>query len=176
MAIYNQNIVDVDMGTGSIMRSFQNKTIGEGDSKGNRYGVRLFRDGEQIDLTGVSCVGYFVRKNGTSVVITGVRNGNICYVDLPSRCYTVEGDFTLSIKLTKEATTITALIVDGTVVNTVTGTIIDPGGEVPDISSFTTLVERVEAAAETIESFDISATQITGTRYKIIATEGTISS
>lgn len=171
MAIYNEHIVDIDMESGTIHRSFINKSIGEGDSNGNRYGVRLFRNGEPVDMTGVTCNGYFVRHNGTSVAISGQKSGNKCYVELPLSCYTVEGTFKLSIKLTKGTTTITALIIDGEVVDTVTGAIIDPGSVIPDISAFATLVSRVETAAETIEDFDISATQITGTRYKIVATE-----
>ena len=169
--LFRENIADIDLNTGTVHRSFQNMSIGEGDEKANRYGVRIVRNGEPVTLSGVSVVGYFIRSDGSSVVISGSVNGNIAYVDLPEACYVYDGNFTLSIKLATSNETATIRIVDGTVVNTVEGSIIDPGSVVPDLSAFTALVEAAEAAAEVIEGFSISEEQITGTRYKIIVTD-----
>ena len=76
--------------------------------------------------------------------------------------------FELTIKLSIGSETMTARIVDGTVVCTSNGSFIDPGSVIPDLSDYTQLIATLEAAAETIEDFEISASQITGTRYKII--------
>lgn len=170
MAVYREDILNIDLISGTINRSFMNKSVGEGDIKANRFGVRVFRGGEEVDLSGVTVIGYFIRENGTTVVINGSRDYNTCWVDLPQACYAVEGQFTLSILLTDGTVATTARIVDGTVVNTTLGSIYDPGGVIPDLSSFTELVERAETAAETIEAFSVTATQITGTRYKIAVT------
>lgn len=159
--------MDIDLEGGTINRSYMNHNLGEGDQKGNRFGVRVFRNGQSVDLTGVSVSGYFIRANGTTVSLSGSRSGNKCYVTLAAACYAVEGSFTLVIKLTGGGITATARIVDGTIVDTAIGELVDPGSLIPDLSDFTDLVERVEAAAEKIESFDITAVQITGTRYKL---------
>lgn len=170
MAVYREDIADIELESGTVFRSFLNSAVGEGNAKANRYGVRLFRNGEAENLTGIAVSGYFIRADGTSVSLTGDKSGNKAWVELPEACYAVEGNFTLSIILYGGGTSVTARIVDGTVVDTVVGTLVDPGSVIPDVSGLTELVERAEAAAETIEAFDITETQITGTRYKIEVT------
>lgn len=167
MAIYRNDIADIDLETGTVHRSFLNKALGEGDISGNRFGVRVLRNGQAVDLTGVSVSGYFVRANGTSVALSGSRSGNTCWVTLPEACYAVEGNFTLAVKLTGGGVTVTARIVDGTIVNTALGDLVDPGSVIPSLADFTALVTRAETAATKIEGITISETQISGTRYRI---------
>ena len=173
MAINKEDIQIIDLETGTISRTFLNKALGEGDSYGDRFGVIVLRGGQPVDLTGVSVSGFFIRANGTTEVLTGHRSGNKCWVELQEACYAYDGNFTLGIKLTYSNTTVTARIVDGTIVNTTLGSINDPGSVIPDISSFETLVGQAESAAETIESFDITATLISGTRYRLGVVEAT---
>ena len=173
MAIYKEDIQVIDLETGTISRTFLNKALGEGDSYGDRFGVIVQRGGQPVDLTGVSVSGFFIRANGTTEVLTGHRSGNKCWVELQQACYVYDGNFTLGIKLTYSTTTVTARIVDGTIVNTTLGSINDPGSVIPDISSFETLVGQAESAADTIESFDITATLISGTRYRLGVVEAT---
>ena len=167
MAIYREDIVDIDLKSGSLFRSFFNRQLGEGDISGDLFGVRLFRYGEPESLTGVSCVGYFIKPDGDSVTITGGRSGNLVYVILPESCYVTNGQFQLTIKITNGEASTTVRIVDGTIIDTILGNIIDPGTVIPDLSEFEALVERAEAAAETIEGFSITNTLLTGTRYRI---------
>ena len=173
MAIYKEDIQIIDLETGTISRTFLNKALGEGDSYGDRFGVIVQRGGQPVDLTGVSVSGFFIRTNGTTEALSGSRSGSKCWVDLPAACYAVEGNFTLGIKLTHSGTTVTARIVDGTIVNTSLGSIYDPGSLIPDLADWTALVTRAEAAAEKIESFDITATLISGTRYRLGVVEST---
>ena len=173
MAIYKEDIQIIDLETGTISRTFLNKALGEGDSYGDRFGVIVQRGGQPVDMTGVSVSGFFIRTNGTTEALSGSRSGSKCWVDLPAACYAVEGNFTLGIKLTHSGTTVTARIVDGTIVNTSLGSIYDPGSLIPDLADWTALVTRAEAAAEKIESFDITATLISGTRYRLGVVEAT---
>ena len=173
MAVYKEDIQTIDLETGTISRTFLNKALGEGDSYGDRFGVIVQRGGQPVDLTGVSVSGFFIRANGTTESLSGSRSGSKCWVDLPAACYAVEGNFTLGIKLTHSGTTVTARIVDGTIVNTSLGSIYDPGSLIPDLADWTALVSRAEAAAEKIESFDITATLISGTRYRLGVVEAT---
>ena len=103
MAIYKEDIVDIELESGTIHRSFLCHAIGLGDNQGNRFGVRLFRNGAAENVGSASVTGLFMAPNGTNYIINGSGNvwksGNVAGVILPSGCYAVEGQFTLAIKL-----------------------------------------------------------------------------
>ena len=118
MAIYNMDIVDIELEGGDIHREYLNHALGQWDVKENRFGVRLFRNGVAEDLTGCSCTGYFTRADGVVKTLSGSVSGNTAYVILTANCYEVEGRFTLAIKVTGGGVTATMRIVDGMVNNT----------------------------------------------------------
>lgn len=144
MANYRNDFADVNLETGAICRNFMNHTIGSGDALGDRFGVRVFRNGEPVSLGG-TCAGYFVRNTtGETVVISGgVVSGNEAYVTLPAACYAVEGSFTLAIKVTSGSETVTMRIIDGVVSRTNTSVTVDPGTLVPSIE---TLISAINSA------------------------------
>lgn len=146
MAIYREDIVDIELTSGNIYRSFMKTTIGEGDKLANRFGIRALRNGVEESLGG-SCTGYFIRNAGDTVAIEGTVSGAVAYVDLPQACYAYEGQFTLAIKVTSGGATGTMRIVDGVVSNTTTGSVIDPGTIVPSIDD---LIDAIEAAVASI--------------------------
>ena len=170
MAIYHNEIVDIELNSGTVSRSFAHKIIGEGDNKANRYGIRLWRNGKPVGVGGSTCIGYFIRHaNGDTVTINGgIFNGQEAWVELPQACYAYEGGFTLVIKLVGGGVTGTMRIVDGTVVDSMIGSPIDPGGVIPDLSDLLEVIERAEAAAETIAGFSVYAQQVEGDNYSII--------
>ena len=165
------DIVNVELHSGSVFRSFLNRTIGEGDDSANRYGVRLLEDGQPVDMTGAACVGYFIRADGVTLVIAGETSDSIASVVLPAACYCVEGSFTLAIKVSGTGFSGTMRIIDGTVSNTTTAQINDPSETIPSVSDYEDLVEAAEEAAETIGSITVEAVQIEGNRYKIKVTK-----
>ena len=171
MKIY---IVDIDLDSGSVHRSFAQKTLSEADANGNTYGIRLFRKGQPVNIGGATCMGYFIRNgNGDTVTINGgMFSGNEAYVTLPSSCYDYEGAFTLVIKLVGTGWTEAMRIVDGTVVNSVEGSPIDPGSVVPSLDDLMAVIERAEDAADTIADIDIYASQIEGDNYGIVVITG----
>ena len=144
MANYRNDFADVNLETGTICRNFMNHSIGSGDALGDRFGVRVFRNGEPVSLGG-TCAGYFVRNTtGETVVISsGVVSGNEAYVTLPAACYAVEGSFTLAIKVTSGSETVTMRIIDGVVSRTNTSVTVDPGTLVPSIE---TLISAINSA------------------------------
>ena len=165
------DLVDVELKSGSVFRSFLNRNIGDGDVYGNRYGVRILNGGEPVDMTGAACVGYFIRADGVTLVIAGETGDSMASVLLPPACYAVEGSFTLAIKVSGTGFSGTMRIIDGTVCNVTTGQINDPSSEVPSLADYETLVERAEAAPAAM--LDITAAQISGTRYKFTVTHAT---
>lgn len=147
MAIYKEDIIDVELTGGRIHRSFMSHSIGKGDEMANRFGVRIIRDGEPVDLNGSTCAGYFIRSTGDTVPITGAVTGNKAWVELPAACYAYEGQFSLAIKLTGNNVTGTMRIVDGVVMNTSTDTAVDPGGIIPSVEA---MIEAINNAVESI--------------------------
>lgn len=157
MAFYREDIADVELENGTIFRSFLNKTIGSGDELANRFGVRVFRNGEPENIGG-TCMGLFIRADGTTVTISsGVVSGNVAYVTLPEACYAVEGQFSLAIKCQGSGVTGTLRIVDGVVSRTSTDAAVDPGTIIPSVEE---LIAAINAAVASIPQ-DYSDLQIT---------------
>jgi hypothetical protein len=171
MAVYYENFQKIDLEQGQTMRSFINRIIGEGDNTANRFGVEIYKNNNQVSLTGAACVGYFTRPDRITLIINGSVEGNKAWVDLPEAAYAKEGTFTLSIKISGTGFSGTLLIIDGSIVNTTSGDIADPASELPSLSDYETKVVRAEAAAATINKISVSAEQITGTRYRIAVTK-----
>ena len=173
MAAYKEDIVDIELENGTVHRSFLNHALGAGDEKANRFGVRVFRNGEPENL-GTNCSGYFIRADGETVVISGsgstTVSGNTAYVTLPETCYAVEGNFSRAIKATTTGQTATLRIVDGVVSKTTTDVIVDPGTVIPSVED---LIAAIDAAVNTIPSYytdlmaGIAQTYSTSSAYKI---------
>lgn len=158
MAIYREDIVDIDLANTSIRRTFIPQMIGEGDIYANRFGVRVLRNGEPEDLTGVTCTGYFIRSDGGTIPLTGVVGIETAFVSLTQQCYAIEGQFSLAIKLTGGGVTGTMRIVDGVVSNTMTGNAVDPGTIIPSIEE---LIEAInEAVAQIPEDYSALENEI----------------
>ena len=172
MAIYREDIVDIELESGTVHRSFMNKSIGEGDINANRFGFRCLRNGQPVSLTGSAVLGHFIQANGNTVQLNGEVDGDTAYVTLPETCYAVEGQFTLAIKLSGGGVVGTIRMVDGTVVNTTNGAVIDPGSVIPDLADYLAVVEDAEEAAETVFGISVTTELISGSDYRIIVTTG----
>lgn len=160
MAIYKQDIVDINLNSGTIYRSFANHAIGMTDSNGDQFGVRVFRDGEFVDLDGITVQGFFRDSQGNNIAITSGNTvtGNTAVVTLPQACYNYEGPFTLAIKLIGGTVTGTVRIVDGTVNNTNTSGAVAPTETVPTYQEIlATYDEMQEALEEFAQSFEVNS-------------------
>ena len=164
MAIYRSDIVDIELKSGTVFRSFMNHAIGSGDEKANRFGVRLFRDGEPVSAESATVTGLFMAPDGTRYVIsetswpgsTGAE-GNEAYVQLPGICYAVTGKFTLAIKLSGGGVEGTMRIVDGMVDETG-----EDGAVVP--------TSTIPATADIIEAYE-EAVAVMGGSVRFDATQ-----
>lgn len=135
MAIYKEDIVDIELTSGTIHRSFLNHSIGKADDMADRFGFRLFRNGEVVSTENCSVQGYFMAPNGVNIAITGADNtgkvGNVAWVQLPQACYNEEGQFSLAIKLVGGGVTGTVRIIDGNVNNTGATGAVAPVADIP---------------------------------------------
>jgi len=152
------NIVDIELNSGNLHRSWLNHSIGTGDAKANCFGVRLFRNGEAVSLTGGSVQGFFRNSHGENIAITSGNkiSGNVAYVVLPQACYNYEGQFTLAIKVINSSAGVTGTmrIVDGVVNNTNTGNAVAPTGTVPTYQEVLSVYNEMVAAKEGSVRFD----------------------
>lgn len=146
MALYRDDIVDIELNSGTLTRSFMIHTIGEGDALANRFGVHVLRNGQEVNLAGTTCSGFFVRSDGGTIPIAGTVSGSTAYVVLDSSCYAVEGQFALAIKLMDGSVTGTMRIIDGVVANTMTGSAVDPGTILPSIQTLLDAIAEAEAS------------------------------
>lgn len=164
------DIVDVNLNSGTVFRSFANVVLGEGDEDAVVFGARLFRDGEPVHVAGMAAVGYFVRADGVTEVLSdeALCTGNVVQVTVPAACYAVEGNYTLSIKLIGTGFSSTVRMVDGTVVSTTNGALADPGSVIPDLSDLEEAVEDAETAADIVAGVNVYAQQISGDEYRVI--------
>ena len=179
MAIYKDDIVDVDLNAGTIHRSFLNHSIGVGDNLVNRYGVRLFRNGSPVNVGGMNCEGFFIAPNGQSIAITssdhtGVQD-NIAWVALPQACYNYEGQFCLAIKVIGDGITGTMRIVDGVVVNTGVSGAVAPTEDVPTYQEILAVYEQMLEAKEGAIRYDITQDLSTTERDRARNNRGMVS-
>ena len=177
MAVYKADILDVELNTGNIARSFLCHNIGKDDQKADRFGVRCFRDGEPVSLSGVSIQGFMLRPNGSHFHIHGSANtgvsGNEAWVDLPQEAYDYEGQFCLALKLIGGEVTGTIRIIDGMVNNTFVDGAVAPTAAVPTYQEILSVYDQMVAAKAGSVRFDtdqaLTAAQMTQARGNIEA-------
>lgn len=178
MAIYKEHFYTVALGSKTVRQNNCFFSVGEGDKNGDRFSVQCVKDGNVVSMSGNIVLAHFIRSDGTTVEINGGSiTGDVASVTLPASCYTVQGTFNLSIKIVSSGggTATTVLLVSGIVENTTDGSIVDPGNVIPDLATYTTVVERAEAAVAQLQDFRVSASQISGINYCIvISTDGSV--
>lgn len=160
MAIDHLDIVDIELTSGSLHRSFLSHSIGLNDNNANSFGVRVFRNGEPVNLESGWVQGFFHNSHGENIALTqhGTFLYNVAYVTLPQACYNYEGQFTLAIKVISQntANTVTMRIIDGVVVNTNTDNPVAPVETVPTYEEILALYGEMLEAKEGSVRFDIT--------------------
>lgn len=143
------DLVDIDLDSGKLPVSRFTRIIGTGDNNGNGFGVRVFRSGTPVDLTGVSVQGYFRDPKGTNKLIdTGnVVSGNEAYVILKDFCYNFEGQFSLAVKLLGSGVTGTVRIITGMVENTNADNAISPAPSQTSYADVLAVFQQVQPLA-----------------------------
>lgn len=167
-AIYKENIVDIELTSGNIHRSFLPRAIGKADNAADHFGIRVFRNGEPVNIEGVAVQGYFRDPMGNNIAITSgnIVSGNMAAVVLPQACYNYDGQFTLAIKLVGNNVTGTMRIVDGVVDNTNTGGAVAPTETVPTYEEILAVYEEMLEAKEGSVRFDITQELTDGQKTK----------
>lgn len=156
------NIYDVDLKKPTKPTPLR-QMVCEGDANGNRVGVYVFDDGAPIMLSG-SCVGKVLRADGSTVALNGVISANQAYVVLDQASCAVNGPIQVAVCWVSGTNITTLLVAYGTVVNTDTGSYVQPSDPIPDITQLLAEIERMREATDAAESLvDTCLTTYAGT-------------
>ena len=113
------NTVTVDLSKGI---RFASVDIGEADSYANRFGAKVVASGQQVDLTGASAQGLFIREDGETIEIQGGVENGVAFVVLTPDCYAVVERYQLTLKMISDNALTTLRIVEGRVLRARSGT------------------------------------------------------
>lgn len=159
-----QNIYPIDLNIKKKGAQDLLQPIGEGDANGVRVGAQVFADGAPVTLNG-QCVAKVIRADGSTVPLTGTISGNIASVALDQQSCAVEGPIQVAVMWVSGTNVTTLVIAYGTIVNTTSGTIIQPSAPIPDLTQLLAEIEAMRqataaanAAAEKSVRYDITQT------------------
>lgn len=119
-----------------------------GDKDAHIFELSLYRGAEEMDLSGASAQGYFIRADGYTVPITGAISGNIVTLTLSEGCYYVVGNFNLIIKVSIGESRKSVFWGNGYVVRSMTDAIVDEENVIPSLDELLAQIAATESAAK----------------------------
>jgi hypothetical protein len=119
-----------------------------GDKDAHIFELSLYRGAEEMDLSGASAQGYFIRADGYTVPITGAISGNIVTLTLSEGCYYVVGNFNLIIKVSIGESRKSVFWGNGYVVRSMTDAIVDEKNVIPSLDELLAQISAAESAAK----------------------------
>ncbi len=119
-----------------------------GDKDAHIFELSLYRGAEEIDLSGASAQGYFIRADGYTVPITGAISGNIVTLTLSEGCYYVVGNFNLIIKVSIGESRKSVFWGNGYVVRSMTDAIVEEENVIPSLDELLAQISAAESAAK----------------------------
>lgn len=121
------------------------------DSVGNLVGVKCYKDGAEVALTG-SVTGYCVLPSGETVSVAGTRSGNQASILVPQSALAYTGPLGITLKLIDGNTITTLMRIIVVVYQSKTDTVITPSSQI-----ITDWANQISAALQEVE--DASAAQ-----------------
>ena len=115
---------------------------GEVDS--HEFTISATLDNDPFAMSGVVTAS-FIRSDGVTVPLTGSISDGAAVVVLNNLCYNVPGRFAFTVFITSEGVTTAIYGCTGTVRQTVSGSIVDPGEIIPSVSGLITAIENAIA-------------------------------
>ena len=115
------------------------------DKNANRLEFEMY-NGDAPYSPGGSCAGYVVRSDGETVPMTGTVSGNLLSIILPEEAYAIEGPINVAVKSVAGGDRTTIFFGMGTILVGQTGTIVNPGDVIPDITELMAAIDQMEQA------------------------------
>lgn len=118
------------------------------DKDAHIFELSLYRGAQEMDLSGASAQGYFIRADGYTVPITGAISGNAVTLTLSEACYYVVGNFNLIIKVSIGESRKSVFWGNGYVVRSMTDAIVDEENVIPSLDELLAQIAAAESAAK----------------------------
>lgn len=119
-----------------------------GDRNAHTFELSLYRGAEEIDLSGASARGYFMRADGRTISIEGEISGNIVTLTLSEGCYYVVGNFHFVIKVSIGEIRKAIFYGVGYVTRSATDAIVDEENVIPSLDELLAQIAATESAAK----------------------------
>lgn len=150
--------VDVDA---EIQMTPLKSLYASGDKDAHIFELSLYRGAQEMDLSGASAQGYFIRADGYTVPITGAISGNAVSLTLSEGCYYVVGNFNLIIKVSTAEIRKSVFWGNGYVVRSMTDAIVDEENVIPSLDELLAQIASAEAAAKAANTAATNANNAT---------------
>ena len=131
------------------------------DKNAHTFELSLYRGAQEMDLSGASAQGYFIRADGYTVPITGAISGNAVTLTLSGGCYYVVGNFNLIIKVSIGESRKSVFWGNGYVVRSMTDAIVDEKNVIPSLDELLAQIAATEAAAKAANTAATNANNAT---------------
>ena len=132
-----------------------------GDKNAHTFELSLYRGAEEMDLSGASAQGYFIRADGYTVPITGAISGNVVTLTLSESCYYIVGNFNLIIKVSTAESRKSVFWGNGYVVRSMTDAIVDEENAIPSLDELLAQIAATESAAKAANTAATNANNAT---------------
>lgn len=144
-----------------------------GDKDAHIFELSLYRGAEEIELSGASAQGYFIRADGYTIPITGAISGNVVTLTLSEGCYYVVGNFNLIIKVSTAESRKSVFWGNGYVVRSMTDAIVDEENVIPSLDELLAQISAAESAAKAANQAASAANSAATSAAQAASTAGT---
>lgn len=144
-----------------------------GDKNAHTFELSLYRGAEEIDLSGASAQGYFIRADGCTVPIAGTISGNIVTLTLSEGCYYVVGNFHFVIKVSIGEIRKAIFCGDGYVTRSATDAIVDEENVIPSLDELLAQIAATESAAKAANQAALAANSAATSAAQAASAAGT---
>ena len=150
--------VDVDA---EIQMTPLKSLYASGDKDAHIFELSFYRGAQEMDLSGASAQGYFIRADGYTVPIVGAISGNVVSLTLSEACYYIVGNFNLIIKVSIGESRKSVFWGNGYVVRSMTDAIVDEENVIPSLDELLAQIASAEAAAKAANTAATNANNAT---------------
>lgn len=149
---------EIDINNGLVQTPMRTQLM-RGDAKANRVVVALKNGSENVDLSGVTVTGSFVRPPDEAVIpLNGSASGNEAAVELIDACYAEDGYCEIDVMLTVGQTRRTILSLTGYVLKKGSGAVVDVGDVIPSIDDIIAQYAEMQRVTTATQAAGTAAT------------------
>lgn len=136
---------------GPVLPEYMAAPLYNQENQAHQFVITTTRAGAEEALTG-TVQGRFIRPDGSTVLLTGSISAGRAVVTLPQAAYYQVGRFMMSIMSVADSKVTVIYAATGTVARSLTGTTVDPGSVVPDITQLLAEIDEMREATAAAEA------------------------